>query len=52
MADDQLINDWKGVGLFSPSLVTGIIRTIKQGMIARKLGIMPLPDMKRIKGNL
>ena len=52
LVGDHLINDWEGSGLLFPSVATGIIRTIKQGMIAKKLGIMPLPDMKRIEGNL
>jgi mRNA interferase MazF len=49
---DRLIDDWKGAGLLFPSVATGIIRTIKQGMIAKKLGVMPLPDMKGIESNL
>jgi mRNA interferase MazF len=52
LVGDHLINDWEGAGLLFPSVATGIIRTIKQGMIANKLGRMPLPDMKRIEGNL
>jgi len=52
LVGDHLINDWEDAGLLFPSVATGIIRTIKQGMIARKLGTMPLPDMKRIEGNL
>lgn len=52
LVGDHLINDWEGAGLLFPSVATGIIRTIKQGMIAKKLGIMPLPDMKSIEGNL
>jgi len=52
LVGDHLINDWEGAGLLFPSVTTGIIRTIKQGMIAKKLGIMPLPDMKRIDSNL
>ena len=52
LVGDYLINDWEGAGLLFPSVSTGIIRTIKQGMIAKKLGKMPLPDMKRIEGNL
>jgi mRNA interferase MazF len=52
LVGDHLINDWEGAGLLFPSVATGIIRTIKQSMIARKLGTMPLPDMKRIEGNL
>jgi mRNA interferase MazF len=52
LVGDHLINDWEGAGLLFPSVATGIIRTIKQGMIAKKLGKMPLPDMKGIEGNL
>jgi len=52
LVGDHFINDWEGAGLLFPSVVTGIIRTIKQGMIAKKLGIMHLPNMKRIEGNL
>lgn len=52
LVGDYLINDWEGAGLLFLSVATGIVRTIKQGMIARKLGKMLLPDMKRIEGNL
>jgi mRNA interferase MazF len=52
LVGDHLISDWQEAGLLFPSVATGILRTIKQGMIARKLGTMPLADMKRIEGNL
>jgi mRNA interferase MazF len=52
LAGDHLISDWQGAGLLFPSVVTGIIRTIKQGMIARKLGVMPGADMEAIDDNL
>jgi mRNA interferase MazF len=52
LVGDHLISDWQEAGLLFPSVATGIVRTIKQGMTAKKLGIMPLPDMKRIEGNL
>jgi len=45
LVGDHLINDWQKAGLLFPSVTTGIIRTVKQGMIARKLGSMPAPDM-------
>jgi len=38
LVGDHLISDWQGAGLLFPSLATGIIRTIKQNMIARKIG--------------
>jgi len=49
---DHLIKDWEGTGLLFPSVLTGIIRTIKQGMIARKLGIMLKADMEAVDANL
>jgi len=52
LVGDHLVSGWREAGLLFPSVATGIIRTIKQDMIARKLGIMPLPDMKRIEVNL
>jgi len=52
LVGDHLISDWEGAGLLFPSVATGIIRTIKQGMIARKLGTMPQPDMQAIEDNL
>lgn len=52
LAGDHLINDWQGAGLLFPSVTTGIVRTIKQGMIERKLGSMPAADMEIIGNNL
>lgn len=52
LAGDHLINDWGEAGLLFPSVATGIIRTIKQGMISRRLGIMSKADMEAINDNL
>lgn len=49
---DYLIRDWQDAGLLFPSAATGIIRTIKQDMIARKLGTMPGSDMRGIEDKL
>jgi mRNA interferase MazF len=49
---DHLISNWQGAGLLFPSVATGIIRTIKQGMIAKKLGTMPSSDMQAIDDKL
>lgn len=49
---DQLIAEWQAAGLLFPSVATGIIRTIKQSMIARKLGVMSRVDMQAIDGKL
>jgi len=52
LVGDHLVSGWQSAGLLFPSVATGILRTIKQGMIARKLGTMPRSDMKRIEVNL
>ena len=49
---DHLLADWKGAGLLFPSSVTGILRTIKQTMIDRKLGSIPKLDMAAIDREL
>ena len=49
---DHLMDDWEQAGLPLPSVVTGIIRTIKQGMIARQLGRVSDKDMAGIEVNL
>ena len=52
LVGDHLISDWQSAGLLFPSVATGIIRTIKQSMIAKRLGTMPQPDMQGIEENL
>ena len=48
LVGDHLLNDWREAGLLLPSVATGIIRTIKQNMIVRKLGKMSEDDLKGI----
>ena len=52
LVGDHLIRDWREAGLLFPSVATGIIRTMKQGMIAQKLGAMRQPDMQAIDSKL
>ena len=52
LVGDHLIGDWRGAGLLFPSVATGIIRTIKHGMIVKKLGTMPASDMQAIDNKL
>jgi mRNA interferase MazF len=52
LAGAHLITDWQGAGLLFPSVATGIIRTVKRGMITRRLGIMSQADMEAIDDNL
>jgi len=43
LVGDYKIKGWRESGLLYPSIVTGIVRTIKQDMIAGKLGELPGP---------
>jgi len=52
LAGDHLIKDWREANLLFPSVATGIMRTIRQGMISRRLGIMSRADMEAINDNL
>jgi mRNA interferase MazF len=45
---DYLISNWKKAGLIFPSVATGIIRTVKQDMVSRKLGTISATDMQAI----
>ena len=49
---DNLVADWKGAGLLYPSVATGIIRTIKQEMISRRLGSLQTRDIETIDNTL
>lgn len=52
LAGDHLIDSWQSASLLFPSVATGILRTIKQDMIARKLGSMAAPDMQGVDKQL
>ena len=49
---DTKITDWKNAGLLYPSLVTGIIRTIKSTMIINTLGNLSKHDFRKVQENL
>ncbi len=49
---DTKIDRWREAGLIYPSLVTGIIRTIKMNMIIWKLGILSRQDFQKVQENL
>jgi mRNA-degrading endonuclease toxin of MazEF toxin-antitoxin module len=49
---DYFLPGWKEAGLLFPSLVTGILRTVKSEMIHRSLGSVPVRDLKCIDANL
>ncbi len=47
-----LIREWRGAGLLHPSVATGIIRTIKQAMVERKLGRLTTDDLDGFSSQL
>jgi mRNA interferase MazF len=49
---DTMIDQWKEAGLIYPSLVAGIIRTVKDSMILRKLGTLSHQDFQKVQRNL
>ena len=52
LVGDHLMIDWEEAGLLFPSVVTGIIRTIKQSMIDRKMGAVSRDDLADIEFKL
>ena len=49
---DTKVEQWKAAGLLFPSVVTGIIRTIKASLIARRLGVLAKSDLQRVQRRL
>lgn len=52
LVGDYRLTEWKAAGLPLPSTVTGIIRTIKQEMIIRKLGALPAAELAHVESQL
>ena len=52
LVGDHAIKDWQEAGLPLPSTATGIIRTIKQEMIIKKLGALPAGDLNAVDEQL
>ena len=52
LTGDYLMVGREDSGLIFPSVVTGILRTIKQSMIERKMGEISPRDLAEIESNL
>ena len=52
LVGDYKVKAWRESGLLYPSIVTGIIRTIRHDMIARKLGALPAPELRVVQDKL
>ena len=52
LVGDYKIKGWREAGLLAASVVTAIIRTIKQDMIAAKLGELNVAELRLVEGKL
>lgn len=52
LVGDYKVKAWRESGLLYPSVVTGIIRTIKQDMIAGKMGELPVSELHSVENKL
>ena len=52
LVGDTMLENWQQAGLQYPSLVTGILQTVKSHMIARPLGAVSNQDLLKILHNL
>lgn len=52
LVGDYKIKAWRESGLLSPSIVTGIIRTIKHDMIAGRMGALPPSELRAVEDKL
>ena len=52
LVGDYKIKAWRESGLLSPSIVTGIVRTIKRDMIASKMGELPASELHSVEDKL
>jgi hypothetical protein len=52
LAGDTRIDEWGSAGLLYPSLVAGIIRTIKSAMVIRKIGVLAQHDFQKVQTSI
>lgn len=52
LVGDYAITAWREAGLLYPSVVTGIVRTIKHDMIAGKMGELPAAELHAVEDTL
>lgn len=52
LAGDTKLDFWKESGLLLPSVVAGIIQTMKSSMVIRKLGNLMGQDFQKVQSNL
>jgi hypothetical protein len=52
LVGDYKIKAWRESGLLYPSIVTGIVRTIKQEIVVSRVGELPASEMRFVDEKL
>ena len=52
LVGDTKLDEWQKAGLKYPSLVAGIIQTVKRSLIIHKVGSLTQKDFRRVQRNL
>ena len=52
LVGDYKIKAWRESGLLFPSIVTGIVRTIKHDMIGGRIGALPASELHAVEDKL
>ena len=52
LVGDTLLGAWREAGLLAPSVVTGVLRTVTQSFLARRLGAIPASDLRGVEQSL
>ncbi len=52
LVGDYRIKGWRQSGLLYPSIVTGIVRTIKQDMVVGRIGELPASEFQAVEDKL
>ncbi len=52
LVGDYMIKQWRQAGLPKPSVATAILRTVKAGMVIRRVGSLGREDMAAINGQI
>ncbi|MBI3953974.1 MAG: type II toxin-antitoxin system PemK/MazF family toxin [Chloroflexi bacterium] len=52
LVGDTVVQDWQAAGLLAPSVVTGILQTVKQSTLSRSLGSLSARDLRTVEANI
>jgi mRNA interferase MazF len=47
--DDTVLSDWAAAGLLKPSVVKGILGTVEQTLVLRRLGQLSTGDLRQVE---